>query len=64
MLCYRDRTFCTAACVRTDCDVLMTPDVQAGADRWWAGFPGPAPIATADRSPNCHYFKPKDTNDG
>ncbi|WP_230770600.1 hypothetical protein [Sphingomonas sp. Leaf4] len=64
MICYRDRTFCIADCTRTDCDVRMTPEVQAGADRWWAGFPGPAPIATGDRSAHCEYHQPKEQPDG
>lgn len=56
MICFRDRTFRTASCATTACDLRLSDDVSAAARRWW-GAPG-APIAFADRSAGCANFTP------
>ncbi|PCG08724.1 hypothetical protein COA17_11250 [Sphingomonas ginsenosidimutans] len=56
MICFRDRTFCTAACATQGCEQRLTSDVSAAARAWW-GTPG-APIAVADRSASCADFTP------
>jgi hypothetical protein len=60
MICFRDMTFCTAACADTQCHRRLTPDVKAAARRWWGG--DDAPIAMADYSDGCQDYDPiKDT---
>lgn len=65
MLCYKDMTFCTAACRNTGCNRLLTQQVQQAADRWWGG--PDAPIAQADFSDTCSTYMPAqqpEPNDG
>jgi hypothetical protein len=55
MICFRDMTFCEAACGNVGCHRLLTPEVKAAAERWW---PGVAPVARADFSATCPDFQP------
>jgi len=55
MICYRDRTWCTAPCINADCDRRYTPEVETAAERWW-GKPG-APVSLANRSERCPEFQ-------
>lgn len=34
MLCYRDRTYCSAPCGNTECSRNVTPEIEADAIRW------------------------------
>lgn len=54
MICYRDRTYCTAPCATEDCDRKLTDVVLKDAREWW-GKDG-APIARADLSGHCGDF--------
>lgn len=57
MMCFKDKTFCTAECdLSVECDLRYTPQVYADAKEWW-GKEG-APIAVGDRSSSCSIFKP------
>lgn len=60
MICYKDRAFCTAKCGNTECPRLLTPEVEADAARWWAGFKSqhPPPIDAYDHSARCAEFQP------
>lgn len=58
MICFRDRTFCNAACACFDCGTRLTDVVQHAADAWWTGQRGPVPLSVADRSNGCPDFKP------
>ena len=55
MLCFRDRTFCSANCDTSPCDRKLTKEVVNAASRWW-GKEG-APIAKSDFSRNCEEYK-------
>ena len=56
MTCYRDRTYCTAACATTECSYMLTDEVRAAAARWWGSED--APIARGDFSKGCPVFQP------
>lgn len=58
MMCFRDRTFCNAACSCRDCGVRLTDAVRRAADAGWAGQRGPAPMSIAARSNGCPDFVP------
>jgi len=58
MMCFRDRTFCTAACATTSCDRRYTAEVADSADRWWGGKRGEAPVSVDDCSARCPSFLP------
>lgn len=60
MICYRDRTYCQAACANNDCNSKYTEQVIADAEQWW-GSPS-APICVADLSLNCPAYKPMEKN--
>ena len=62
MICYRDMTFCSAACLTRDCHRQFTSEDQARADRWW-GKTG-APVAFANFSGKCPKYAPKDGTTG
>lgn len=56
MMCFRDRSFCSASvtrCVNESCDRFFGPKQQAEADRWWVECEGDAPIAFMDFEPGC-----------
>jgi hypothetical protein len=57
MICFRDMTFCQAACLNASCHRRFTPEIRAAADRWWKE-PG-APIAFSDFSPTCRDYAPE-----
>lgn len=56
MICYRDMTFCSAACGTRDCPRNPPDDLQERVDRWWGG-PGGL-VAWSDFSPNCDRYAP------
>ena len=59
MLCYKDRSFCSAKCITPDCPDAITPDVIEAATKWSAsfGFDG-ALISSMDMSARCEDFTP------
>ena len=63
MICYRDRSYCSAAdiCATTPCDRRVDDEVMADAERWWEGFNSddPVPIAYMDLSTVCLLYKEK-----
>lgn len=56
MICYRDKTFCSASCLTVDCHRQFTADDRERAERWW-GKPG-APVAFSDFSQRCAEYLP------
>lgn len=52
MICYRDRTYCTAACANDQCSLKLTEAVREGARK------AKLPISMGDRSKGCKIFKP------
>ena len=52
MMCYRDRTYCTAACGADECSRKVTAGVEAAAER--AGLP----LALSDLSTDCDKYVP------
>ena len=54
MMCWRDRSFCSASvrrCVNKECDRFFGPEQQRQADAWWGE--GEAPVAFMDFEPDC-----------
>ena len=55
MICYRDMTFCSAACANYNCPRNYTDDIHLAAREWM----DPPPVAFADFSKDCgEYRKP------
>ena len=54
MICYRDMTFCFAACANDKCNRKYTKEVITDAAKWWGS--NKAPIAVQDMSANCADF--------
>jgi hypothetical protein len=54
MMCFRDMTFCNAACGNASCPLMLTDKVKAEAEKWW-GKPN-APIAVSDDSETCRSY--------
>lgn len=59
MMCYRDKTFCSAECATTDCHRQFTERDRIGSEQWarLSGFES-APIAWSDFSTTCPKYKP------
>ena len=54
MICYRDRSYCSADCTPLKpCNIQLTKQIKRDAEKWW-GKPG-APIATIDYSLDDEY---------
>ena len=56
MMCFRDRTYCTAKCQVVNCEIRMTSKVWEDAVKWWGNEN--APIAVSDYSSRCEDFIP------
>ena len=56
MICYLDRTFCSAECVNSDCFRNYSHEVHEGAKKWWGG--DDYPIEFCDFSKDCKEFEP------
>ncbi len=52
MLCYRDKTFCTAKCATYSCTLMVKPVVEEAAES--VGLP----LMLADRSDECDRYQP------
>ena len=50
MMCYRDRTYCAGPCTSLECSRLITPEVEAAAER--AGLP----LAISDFRATCRDY--------
>ena len=59
MLCYQDKTFCSAPCGTTACHRTLTDDVKRRAALWWDA-PGEPPIAISDMRDVCGKWSPLD----
>lgn len=57
-ICYRDRTFCSAACATVECSRNITDEVLEGARKWAAGWTDDVPIAQMDMSKGCESYQP------
>lgn len=56
MICYKDMTFCTAACKKHSCRRYLSAEVLEGAKKWWGGED--APVAMSDFSETCKEYEP------
>ena len=52
MICYRDRTYCTARCSNTSCGIMLTDAVKEAARL--VGLP----VSMSDYSATCEIFRP------
>ena len=60
MICYKDKTFCSAKCSTQTCYRYFGEEEREGARRWWYHDPDNAPIAFSDFSSNCvNYVEAK-----
>ena len=55
MMCFKDRTWCSAKCATADCYRNFTPEMSRQAETWW-GKPG-APVCFADLWQGCEDYK-------
>jgi hypothetical protein len=63
MICYRDKTFCSAECLNMSCHRQFTPEVDKGSQEWWSHDPDNAPVAFSDFSGDCpEYIPPTNFN--
>jgi hypothetical protein len=60
MLCFRDKSFCSADCSSYSCDRKFTNKDKVEAERWWGGED--APVAFMDFSKDCSDYKKKVTD--
>lgn len=64
MICFRDRTFCSAACATTECSRRWTGELQMAARVWWNGDKATkdpelgAPVAFSFMAPRCQAYRP------
>jgi hypothetical protein len=58
-LCYKDKTFCSSDCTRSDCYRYFSEEDREGAKEW-AKVLGvkEASIAWSDYSSTCFWYKP------
>lgn len=56
MICYKDKTFCSAPCRTESCNRNLNEKVYAEARAWWRG--DNPPICVSDLSEGCRYFLP------
>lgn len=52
MMCYRDRTYCSAPCVTVECSRCVTPEIEAASER--SGMP----LALSDFRDTCGRYVP------
>lgn len=55
MICYKDKTFCSAECMNRDCHRNYSPEVHDAAVAWGGED---APVAFSDFSKGCSEFVP------
>ena len=65
MLCYKDRTYCSASrnsCFNRACSRFFSEQDGVGADLWWKGFKNsdPTPVAFGPYHVNCEDIVPED----
>lgn len=58
MICFRDRSFCSAKCLTKDCDRQFDEEQRKVAEEWWGG-PN-APVGYMDFSNSCPDYTPVD----
>jgi hypothetical protein len=68
MICFKDKTFCSASqvdCVNDKCRRYFGPKEQAEADAWWKRFNAPSdpdhgpPISLSNMKKGCAIYKRK-----
>ena len=61
MLCYKDKTFCSAKCAQDNCPRNWETEDKAAYNRWSQDFggDGEGPVAFSDFSSNCPSYIPK-----
>lgn len=58
-LCYKDKTFCSSDCTRSDCYRYFSEEDRKGAKEWAKGLGiEEAPVAWSDYSGVCFWYKP------
>lgn len=58
MICYQDRTYCSADCSWASCPRKFTEEDRRAARKWWGG--DGAPVAFAGFSLDCANYSPVD----
>ena len=63
MICYKDKTFCTASvakentCTNKACFRFFSEEDRVGSRKWWNHDPDHAPVAFADFSVGCEDYE-------
>ena len=58
MICFKDRTFCSADCKTFSCHRQFTDELHQQARDWWGHDPDNAPVAFSDFSDTCQSYQP------
>ena len=60
MICFMDKTFCSADCATENCHRILTPELQVLANKWGKGLGcGEPPIAFSDFTNHCVEYTQK-----
>ena len=58
-ICYKDKTFCSSDCTRSDCYRYFSEEDRESAKKWAKGLGiKEAPVARSDYSEVCFWYKP------
>lgn len=58
MICFKDKTFCSAMCRNYSCHRHFTDELHMQARDWWDHDPDNVPVAFSDFSDTCPDYKP------
>ena len=58
MMCYKDKSFCSAECLNKSCHRQFTKEMDKGSRKWWSHDPDNVPVAFTDFSGDCPVYIP------
>ena len=58
MICFKDRTFCSADFKTFSCHRQFTDELHQQSRDWWGHDPDNAPVAFSDFSDTCQSYQP------
>ena len=60
MICFMDKTFCSASCSTVECHRNWNDKLEEAAKVWWDSISDVPPVAFSDFSDTCPSYRPKD----
>jgi len=58
MMCYKDKSFCSAECLNKICHRQFTTEMEKSSRKWWSHDLDNAPVAFMDFSGSCEAYIP------